>query len=286
VTPPEFRGLQLAHDPTGRIGGLDLELIADERGTRLASWYQQIPLRVLPAFQFGPGEPALVYLINPTAGLFDGDGHLVRLTARAGTRAVVVGQSATRIHPALTGFATQQWDIRVESGAVLVVLPGPTIPFAGSRYYQRVSVSLDDGAHFAWGDIGLPGRYSRGEASERFRFDRLVQQFEVRRGGDLVCRDRFSWHGPWDDDAIRWHSGEHSAYGMLFVTGAAESTVAFPTARGDTILRYQGDVERVVADVVRDALAFGGRRGGEATWLSTRSDLATNHWFSASLSMS
>ena len=49
----------------------------------------------------------LLYLLNPTAGLFDGDGQLVSIDAHAGTRAVVVGQSATRIHPALRGFSTQ-----------------------------------------------------------------------------------------------------------------------------------------------------------------------------------
>ena len=41
----------------------------------------------------------------------DGDGHLIELTAREGTRAVVTGQSATRIHPALASHATQQWAV-------------------------------------------------------------------------------------------------------------------------------------------------------------------------------
>ena len=65
----------------------------------------------MPPFELD-GEPAsLLYLINLTAGLLDGDGHLIEITARAGTRAVVTGQSATRIHPALASFATQQWAV-------------------------------------------------------------------------------------------------------------------------------------------------------------------------------
>ena len=49
----------------------------------------------------------------------------------------MTGQSATRIHPALDSHATQQWVVKVEDDACLVVLPGPAIPFRGSRYYQR-----------------------------------------------------------------------------------------------------------------------------------------------------
>ena len=37
------------------------------------------------------------------------------------------------------------------------------------------------GARLIWGDIWLPGRYDRGALSERFQFDRIVQDLEVRR---------------------------------------------------------------------------------------------------------
>src|SRR5205807_4268784 len=127
VTPPEFADRHLAVDGAGRIGGVRLELLGAAGATRLGRAYQQVPLRVLPPFHFGPGEPALLYLLNPTAGLLDGDAQLVELTVRSGARALVVGQSATRIHPCLTSFSTQQWRLRVEAGAVLTVLPGPAI---------------------------------------------------------------------------------------------------------------------------------------------------------------
>src|SRR5579862_9822539 len=94
VTPPELAPYQLARDAAGRIGGLRLQVSG--RPTRLVSSYQQVPLRVLtPALS--PKEPALVYVLNPTAGLFDGDAQLVMLHAEGGTRTVITGQSATRI---------------------------------------------------------------------------------------------------------------------------------------------------------------------------------------------
>ena len=104
--------------------------------TGLGSCYQQIPVRLMPPFSFDAEPAALLYLINLTAGLMDGDAHLIELTARAGSCAVVTGQSATRVHPALASFATQHWAVSVEDDACLVVLPGPTIPYRGCRYFQ------------------------------------------------------------------------------------------------------------------------------------------------------
>lgn len=281
LIPPEFQGLDLAHRSPIQIGGLRLRLEAEDGKIRLAECYQQIPLRVLPPFHFASEPAALLYLINPTAGLLDGDGHFIDLSVGPGVRAVVTGQSATRVHPCPDRFATQQWRIHVADGGELVVLPGPAIPFRGCRYYQRVEVDLEPKARFIWGDIWLPGRYARAELSEQFQFDRLVQDLEVRRGGGLVFRDRFSWRGPWDQEAIRWHLGRRQAGGSLFITGGVEAAdasnglerVVLPLDSGDTCVRWCGTPSEVTADVVRLAL---GQAGG---WLLNSHCLAPNHWF-------
>lgn len=287
LTPPEFRGERLAPEGTGRIGGVRVELVAGPAGTRLGHCYQQIPLRLLPPFGFGPGRPSLLYLLSPTAGLFDGDGQLVEITARKGSRAAVVGQSATRIHPSLHTFSTQQWRIDVEPGAALVVLPGPAIPFRGCRYYQHCDITLAPEAALIWGDLWLAGRYARGELSERFDFATVVQNLAIRREGKLVFRDRFCWNGPWDEKAATWHFGGAPACGSLFVTGnladelLADSAAAFKTAAGDTVARWCGPSETVTAHLVRTAFAAA-RRFTETPWFAPE-ELAPAHWFSAGL---
>ena len=223
VTPPEFRGLSLANKSAGQIGGVRVELISSAGATRLGAAYQQVPLRVLPPFQFPSDPAALLYLLNPTAGLLDGDAHFIEVTARPGTRAVVTGQSANRVHPARTGFATQQWHVNVAEDAQLVVLPGPMIPYRSCRYYQRVRIELEPGAKLLWGDIWLPGRYDRGAASEWFQFDRIIQDLEVRRGGELVFRERFDWHGPWRAADVNWFMGTGRATGSFFVSGSVDA---------------------------------------------------------------
>lgn len=298
VTPPEFRSLRLAGSEAGRIGGARLELAHREGRTCLARCYQQVPLRVAPLLAIPDEEVVLLYFQNPTAGLLDGDGQLVQLTVRSGCRALLVGQSATRLHPCLHGYATQQWHIEVEDDAVLVVLPGPTIPFKDCRYYQQVEVNLAERARFAWGDIGLPGRYARGSASERFQFTSLIQYLAIRRAGALVFRDRFCWQGPWADEQTAWHTADGTAWGSLFATGPlAEATASltspagaqarFTTAHADSCFRWVGPAEKVTADLVRTALGFmtAGQARAKAApgdWL-TGGHLAPTHWFTSSL---
>jgi urease accessory protein len=256
-------------------------LCADASGTRFGDCYQQVPLRVLPPFHFGAGRPTLVYLLNPTAGLMDGDAHFVRLMAGPETRTLVTGQSATRIHPSVRGFSTQQWEVTVAKGAILVVLPGPTIPFQGARYFQRVSVELEEGADLICGDLWFAGRYARGRESERFQFEAIVQEMIVRRVGNLVFRDRFCWRGPWDEPTAAWHFGGSSACASLFVTGELETedeSATFATAAGDTCIRWCGESEAVVTNLVRTAFCAAATRHCNQ-WLGA-GDLAPNHWFS------
>ncbi len=291
LTPPEFADRRLAVEGSGRIGGVRFALAARASATQLQRVYEQVPLRVVPV-NLGPGEPALIYLVNPTNGLMDGDAHLLEIEAGANTRAVVTGQSATRIHPCLNGFCTQQWHVKVADDAILVVLPGPAIPFADGRFFQRVRIDLGANAQLIWGDLWFAGRYARAEASERFRFDCIVQEMLVHRQGQLVYRDRFAWSGPWDDTTARWHFGGHPAAGSLFATGT-HSDVSFAnlgesgaslfiTAAGDTCGRWTGTSEAVIRGVVENSLRLGAAMthgAAEKPWLLTGHHLARTHWF-------
>lgn len=293
MTPPEFRDISAAQDPTARVGGVALELIRRGDETILGNSYQQVPLRMLPPFSFDGEAAALLYLITLTTGLLDGDAHLFRVTARSDTRMVLTGQSATRVHPAVNSFATQQWDVEVENNAILVVLPGPVIPFQGSRLYQRARVQLAPNARVIWGDIWLAGRYERGTLSERFAFERIVQDLEVRRNDKLIYRDRFRWDGPWTEQDAGWYFGGHLASASLFVGGpipeilpqpcASVRRAVFPLDSGETCIRWCGSPMRVTDDFVRVALSIAGQWTGGANappWLLSSSELSPNHWFS------
>jgi urease accessory protein len=295
VTPPELADYQLAAYGAGRIGGLRLEVSG--RPARLSASYQQVPLRVL-SLNLGSAQPSLVYVLNPTAGLFDGDGQLIDVDVAPESRVFITGQSATRIHPSLHGFGTQQWRVRVAAGAIVVILPGPAIPFQGCRYYQRAEVELAEGAHLIWGDLWLPGRYARGVDSERFQFNTVIQDFTVRQADRMLFRDRFCWQGPWQSASADWHFGGTDAYGTLFSTYLDDvlcdplspecrrdgnlRQASFQTGANHTCLRWLGSAQAVTAALTRSALTLAALADGRSEpWLLANHDLAPNHWFSS-----
>src|ERR1700722_16570345 len=106
--------------------------------------------------------------------------------------------------------------------------PCPTIPYKGSRFFQRSRVELAPRARLIWGDIWLAGRYDRGAMSGRFQFDRIVQDFEARPAGRLIYRDRFRWDGPWTAEDADWYFGGALASASLFVAGPVPEV--FPDA--------------------------------------------------------
>jgi urease accessory protein len=207
---------------------------------------------------------------------------------------MITGQSATRVHTAVSGFATQQWSVEVEDDACLVVLPGPIIPYRGARYYQRGRANLAPTARLIWGEIWFPGRYRREELSELFVFETIVQDFEARRDGRMIYRERFAWDGPWSGEDSEWFFGGHLAAASLFATGPAPGVLpidgpglrrsVFPLESGDTCMRWCGDPSAVTADMVRVALTLAGSWTGGVDappWLLNSGDLAPNHWFSS-----
>lgn len=290
--PPELADRDPATAPGEHVGGVRAELKLRDGEARLGRSYHQNPLRILFPLAERPGGPSLLYLINSTAGLLDGDGQLVELEVGPGVRLFATNQSAGRIHPCPTSHAAARFDLRVAAGAVLCCLPGPTIPFAGSRYHQRTDIHLEPGASVVWGDILLPGRTHYARSPERFAFQRMIQELRVTRDGSLVFHERFAWAGPWSDQEIAWHFGEAEASASLFISGVFppaalpnlhEGEIAtHVTATGDTCVRLLGrDPEALIATAARVALLAAARLAGDTEpWFLGSHRLAPNHWFS------
>ena len=293
LTPPEFRDLQPAEHPAARVGGARIELVRVGDETRLGSCYQQVPVRLMPPFVFD-GEPAaLLYLINLTAGLMDGDGHRVEITAQGG-HASRGDRPVGHPHPPGCGELRHPAMGRRGRGRRLPGRPArPDDPVPRQPLLSARPRRARPTARLIWGDIWLPGRYDRGELSERFQFERIVQDFEARRAGRLVYRDRFRWDGPWTPEEADWYFGGALASASLFVAGPVPEDLpeTDPTLRrsvfrldtGATCMRWCGHPAAVTADLVlhRPRLAASWTVGPEAPpWLLASSGLAPNHWFS------
>src|ERR1700730_2461817 len=109
----------------------------DRKQTILTECEQQVPLRIVRAFQLDDGG-SLVHLHNLSGGVLGGD-HL-DLTVDLGPRAVaqITSTGATRIYRSRKNAepAQQRLQFRVEDDGLVEYLPDQLIPFAGSRYPQ------------------------------------------------------------------------------------------------------------------------------------------------------
>ena len=220
LTPPEFRGLHLAEHQAARVGGARIELVRVGDETRLGTCYQQVPVRLMPPFvvRLRAGVVALPDQPHrrpdgrrrPSDRDHGAGGHAGRRDRPVGHPHPSGAWPATRpSNGPSTSRTTPAWSS----------CPARRSRSAAAATFSAGRVELAPRARLIWGDIWLPGRYDRGELSERFQFERIVQDFEVRRAGRLVYRDRFRWDGPWTAEEADWYFGGALASASLFVAG-------------------------------------------------------------------
>lgn len=137
------------------------------------------------------GGAVLVHLNNVSGGILAGDRLALNVHVDAGASAQITTTGATRLykHRPGAGDSAQHTTISVGSGALLEYLPDAVIPYAGSRHSQRTNIALADGATLFWWEVLAPGRQ---ESGERFAFNRLGIETDVRAAGRSILRESFA----------------------------------------------------------------------------------------------
>jgi urease accessory protein len=132
----------------------------------------------------------IVNIVNPTAGLFDGDEIDIRASVEKGAHLVLTTPSANRVYRARgEGAAVVTQSYRVASGAFLEFYPELLIPQAGARYHQRTEIRVEAGGSLLFFEWLAPGRVASGEV---FQFDELVWDTDVWFAEQLVARERYT----------------------------------------------------------------------------------------------
>jgi len=129
---------------------------------------------------------AFVYVQNPTGGVFPRDRLETKLALDIGARAHVTTQSATKIYGIGDAGAVQTITATLASGSYLELVPDLLIPHAGSRYLQKLEISVAADAAFFMTEMLAPGRLARGE---RFAYSALDLRTRVldSDGTELVA---------------------------------------------------------------------------------------------------
>lgn len=136
------------------------------------------------------GNHLIVNVVNPTAGLFDGDRVEISVRVGQGASTVLTSPSAARVFRARDSISKAQvsQSFVVEGGGRLDVFPEMLIPHAGARYMQSTRIEVQTGGELLFTEVIAPGRTASGEA---FDYDQLEFDLDLVVAGELVVREHY-----------------------------------------------------------------------------------------------
>jgi urease accessory protein len=134
-----------------------------------------------------------VQVVNPTAGMLEGDRLETDIEVRAGASLLLTTPSQARAFRAAgTGGVTNGQRLRVAAGGWLDWWPEPLVPHAGCDYRQETVVEVAAGGSLFFCESIGPGRVARGEA---WAWRRLELGLTVSLGERPIARERFALSG-------------------------------------------------------------------------------------------
>lgn len=197
--PPEVAefgsgGGQLPVGSPGKVGVLELDFeVRTHAGaprTEVTHHYQKSPLQIMRPLYYDQGRPDIpyTYVMTTGGGVLQGDRQRLDLHFGPGATSHVTTQAHTKIYRMEHGYAASQINLTIEEGAYAEYLPDPVIPYANSRFYQRLRAVVHPGATAVLGETVYAGRLSRGE---RGQYDVYASDLEVvRPDGSPLLVDR------------------------------------------------------------------------------------------------
>lgn len=239
----------------GSEGRLELVFTRNGSRTELSHVHARAPLKVVRPFALD-GERQLVQILTIGPGICAGDAYAIDVVVERGARAVVITQSASRVHRMPGGArALQAVTLTVRAGGHLEYYPGLTIPFPESELSQSVRAAVEPGARLGLLECWAMGRIGR---DEYLRFRRLSSRTEVFLDGLPIYTD-----------ALRLDPGEANLAGAGLLEGhrylasgywyGAEIPESAQTSRAGVLcaLGETAPGQVYLRALAMDALAFG-----------------------------
>jgi urease accessory protein len=203
---------------TGMVGALRLVIGLDGKGRcSLREQYSSQLQRVLQLIPGEAPEEGLLYVLNPTGGVLQGDRLEADVRVERGAHAVVTAPSATKVYRAERLSAESHTRLHVAAGATLEFLPEALIPYSGSRYVEHLSITVEPGGRLLLWELLAPGRAARGEL---FDYEELGFRLELREGDSVVFRERADLR-PSRDKFPSLAMGPATHYGVLLAVGGS-----------------------------------------------------------------
>ncbi|MFT3869591.1 MAG: urease accessory protein UreD [Nibricoccus sp.] len=139
------------------------------------------------------GHALIVQVVNPTAGILEGDRLDSEIAIGSGASVLMTSPSASRVFQMRGGEAECRQQFTVADGGWLEFMPEPLVLHKGSRYRQRTDIAVAAGGEIFFADLLMPGRIARGE---KWAWEKLRQELTLRVAGALILRERLDQSGP------------------------------------------------------------------------------------------
>ena len=172
----------------GRTGELVLDYIRQGSKTILRHSTSRSPWHFFPPIALDDTGAAYTLLVNPSGGLVGGDHLSLRATLGPESHVLFSTPSANRVYRSIAEPARQEIQLIVGAGAILEWVPELTIPFSGSRFSQRLHVTLQSGGTLILWDALAAGRIARGE---RWRFTNFDNEIRVTTSSGASVVERY-----------------------------------------------------------------------------------------------
>jgi urease accessory protein len=198
----------------------------DHGRTVLATQSFRAPYHISKPYWDADARALLVQVVNPTAGILEGDSLESEIGVQRDAALLVTTPSASRIFQMRGGAAECRQYFAVSAGGWLEVMPEPLVPHRNSRYRQVTQVEVEAGGALFFVDQFTPGRVGHGEA---WSWERLCLELTVRVAGELVLRERLDQRG--DDLRELAHlagSGPAACFANAVLISSASSPLESP----------------------------------------------------------
>ncbi|QEW04943.1 urease accessory protein UreD [Microbacterium lushaniae] len=170
----------------GKVGILELGFALrgpeGARRTELVHHFQKSPLQIMRPLYYNLARPDMpyTYILTTGGGILHNDRQRMDLTFGPDTSAFVTTQAHTKIYRMESGYATSLINLDLADGAYVEFLPDPVIPYAQSRFYQRLHADVHPGATLIAAETVYAGRMTRGE---HHAYAAYATDFELWRPG-------------------------------------------------------------------------------------------------------
>jgi urease accessory protein len=172
----------------GKHGRLNLLFCKEGGKTVLRDSFSAIPLHVFPPFYPDKTGYAHLYIVNPTSGLVGGDRVESDIILEKDAHVFITAPTATKVYRSTGAYSESTTNIILKETAALEYLPRYVIPFAGSMFSQKTTVSMEAGSSLFFLDAFTTGRTAR---REHLAFKEYRSVTEIVYCDKPVVTDRF-----------------------------------------------------------------------------------------------